>query len=71
MSQNNVTSFVEKVKSDPQLREKVQAICSSTSDELLTKAVALAKEEGFDVSIDEMKKAASVVNASTCIPWGL
>lgn len=66
MSENNLKSFLEKVKSDPQLREKVRSACAS--DDLLGKAVALAKEEGYDVSIDHLRDAAATSDSTSCIP---
>ena len=53
MSDNQLKAFLEAVKADAALREKLKAVNSSAD------AVAIAKEAGFVISLDELSQAAS------------
>ena len=49
MSEDQLKAFVEKVKGDTSLQEKLKA--ASDADAV----VSIAKEEGFSISIDDIK----------------
>ena len=51
MSEEQLKAFLEKVKADTSLQEKLEA--ASDSDAVL----AIAKETGFDLSADDLKMA--------------
>ena len=53
MSEEQLKAFLEKVKSDTSLQEKLKA--DSDADAV----VSLAKEEGFSISVDDLKNAQS------------
>ena len=53
MSEEQLKAFLEKVKSDSSLQEKLKA--ASDADAV----VAIAKEAGFNISADELTKAQS------------
>ena len=53
MSEEQLKAFLEKVKSDTSLQEKLKA--ASDADAV----VSLAKEEGFSISVDDLKNAQS------------
>ena len=56
MSEEQLKAFLEKVKADTSLQEKLKA--ASDADAL----VAIAKEAGFSISTDDLKKAQSEVS---------
>ncbi len=51
MSEEQLKAFLEKVKADTSLQEKLKA--ASDADAV----VAIAKEAGFSISADDLKKA--------------
>ncbi|WP_186537683.1 Nif11-like leader peptide family natural product precursor [Synechococcus sp. BIOS-E4-1] len=51
MSEEQLKAFLEKVKADTSLQEKLKA--ASDADAVL----AIAKEAGFSVSVDDLKEA--------------
>ena len=53
MSEEQLKAFLEKVKADTSLQEKLKA--ASDADAV----VSIAKEEGFSISIDDLTKAQS------------
>ena len=53
MSEEQLKAFLEKVKGDTSLQEKLKA----ASD--VDAVVSLAKEEGFSISVDDLKNAQS------------
>ena len=53
MSEEQLKAFLEKVKADTSLQEKLKA--ASDADAV----VAIAKEAGFSISADDLKKAQS------------
>ena len=53
MSEEQLKAFLEKVKADTSLQEKLKA--ASDSDTVL----AIAKEAGFSISVDDLTKAQS------------
>ena len=53
MSEEQLKAFLEKVKADTSLQEKLKA--ASDADAV----VAIAKEAGFDISVDDLEKAES------------
>ena len=53
MSEEQLKAFLEKVKADTSLQEKLKA--ASDADAV----VAIAKEAGFSISADDFKKAQS------------
>ena len=53
MSEEQLKAFIEKVQSDTNLQEKLKA--ASNPDAV----VSIAKEEGFSISADDLKKAQS------------
>ena len=53
MSDEQLKAFLEKVKGDTSLQEKLKA----ASD--VDAVVSLAKEEGFSISVDDLKNAQS------------
>ena len=56
MSEEQLKAFLEKVKADTSLLEKLKS--ASDSDAIL----AIAKEAGFSISSDDLKKAQSEVS---------
>ena len=56
MSEEQLKAFLEKVKGDTSLQEKLKA--ATDADAVL----AIAKAAGFMISADELKKARSVVS---------
>ena len=56
MSEEQIKGFLEKVKVDTSLQEKLKA--ASDADAVL----AIAKEAGFSISGDDLKKAQSEVS---------
>ena len=74
MSEEQLKAFLEKVKSDTSLQEKLKA--ASDADAV----VSLAKEEGFSISVDDFKNAQSKLELSDeevegmaggCYPMGI
>ena len=55
MSEEQLKAFLEKVKADTSLQEKLKA-----AD--IDAVVSIAKEEGFSISADDLKKAQSEVS---------
>ena len=53
MSEEQLKAFLEKVKGDTSLEEKLQAAADANA------VAAIAKEAGFDLSADCLKKAQS------------
>ena len=53
MSEEQLKAFLEKVKADTNLQEKLKT--ASDADAV----VSLAKEEGFSISVDDLKNAQS------------
>ena len=53
MSKDQLKAFLEKVKGDTSLQEKLKA--ASDADAV----VSIAKEEGFSISVDDLKNAQS------------
>ena len=53
MSEEQLKAFLEKVKGDTSLQDKLKA--AANSDEVL----AIAKEAGFSISTDDLTKAQS------------
>ena len=53
MTEEQLKAFIEKVKADTSLQEKIKA--SANSDTL----VAIAKEAGFNISVDDLQQAQS------------
>jgi predicted ribosomally synthesized peptide with nif11-like leader len=49
MSEEQLKAFLEKVKADSSLQEKLKAAADSYA------VLAIAKEEGFSISIDDIK----------------
>ena len=56
MSEEQLKAFLEKVKADSSLQEKLKA--ASDADAV----VAIAKEAGFSISSDDLKKAQSEIS---------
>ena len=56
MSEEQLKAFLEKVKADTSLQEKLQGVTDADA------IVAIAKEAGFCISADELKKAVSDVS---------
>ena len=53
MSEEQLKAFLEKVKSDTELQEKLKAAADADA------VTAIAKEAGFSISADDLKKAQS------------
>ncbi|KZR80704.1 Nitrogen fixation protein of unknown function [Synechococcus sp. MIT S9509] len=51
MSEEQLKAFLEKVKSDTSLQEKLKAAADADA------VLAIAKEAGFSVSVDDLKEA--------------
>ena len=56
MSQEQLKAFLEKVKADTSLQEKLKAAADSDA------VLAIAKEAGFMISAEEFKKAQSEIS---------
>ena len=56
MSEEQLKAFLEKVKGDTSLQEKLNAAADSDA------ALAIANEAGFSISADDLKKAQSEVS---------
>ena len=56
MSEEQLKAFLEKVKGDTRLQEKLKAAADSDA------VLAIAKEAGFTISADDLKKAQSEVS---------
>ena len=55
MSEEQLKAFLEKVKADTSLQEKLKAAADSDA------VLAIAKEAGFNVSADDLKNAQSEI----------
>ncbi|KZR90085.1 Nif11-like leader peptide family natural product precursor [Synechococcus sp. MIT S9508] len=53
MSEEQLKAFLEKVKADTSLQEKLKAAADSDA------VVSIAKEEGFSISADDLKQSQS------------
>jgi len=53
MSEEQLKAFLEKLKADTSLQEKLKAAADTNA------VVAIAKEAGFSISADDLKKAQS------------
>ena len=58
MSEEQLKAFLEKVKGDTSLQEKLKSATSADSDAVL----AIAKEAGFAITVDELKKAQAEIS---------
>ena len=56
MSEEQLKAFLEKVKVDTSLQEKLKAVTDTDA------LVEIAKESGFSISADDLKKAQSEVS---------
>ncbi len=56
MSEEQLKAFLEKVKADTSLQEKLKAAADSDA------VLAIAKEAGFSISADDLKKAQSEIS---------
>ena len=54
MSEEQLKAFLEKVKADTSLQEKLKAAGDADA------VVSIAKEEGFSISVDDLTKAQSL-----------
>ena len=57
MSEGQLKAFLEKVKVDTSLHEKLKAAAADADA-----VVAIAKETGFEISTDELKKAEAEIS---------
>jgi predicted ribosomally synthesized peptide with nif11-like leader len=51
MSTKSMTAFIEKVKQDKELLEKIKTLPMADTDTALAQGIRIAKEAGFDLSI--------------------
>ena len=56
MSEEQLKAFLEKVKSDTSLQEKLKAAADNDA------VAAIAKDAGFSISADDLKKAQSEIS---------
>ena len=56
MSEEQLKAFLEKVKADTSLQERLKAAADADA------VVSIAKEEGFSISVDDLKNAQSEVS---------
>jgi predicted ribosomally synthesized peptide with nif11-like leader len=56
MSEEQLKAFIEKVKANTSLQEKLKAAADSDA------VLAIAKEAGFSISADDLKKAQSEIS---------
>ena len=56
MSEEQLKAFLEKVKADTSLQEKLNGAADADA------VVAIAKEAGFSISVDDLKKAQSEIS---------
>ena len=56
MLEEQLKAFIEKVKADTSLQEKLKATADSDA------VLAIAKEAGFSISADDLKKAQSAIS---------
>ncbi|QNJ19248.1 nif11-like leader peptide domain protein [Synechococcus sp. A18-25c] len=56
MSEEQLKAFLEKLKADTSLQEKLKAAADSDA------VLAIAKEAGFSISDDDLKKAQSEIS---------
>ena len=58
MSEEQLKAFLEKVKADTSLQEKLKAASDADADAV----AAIAKEAGFSISADDLTKAQSEIS---------
>ena len=58
MSEEQLKAFIEKVKADTSLQEKLKAAANPDA------IAAIAKEAGFSISADDLKNAQSAIEMS-------
>ena len=58
MSEEQLKAFLEKVKADTSLQEKLKAAADANT------VAAIAKEAGFSISADDLKNAQSTIELS-------
>ena len=75
MSEEQLKAFLEKVKTDTSLQEKLKAAADANA------VAAIAKEAGFSISADDLKNAQSELSEEEldgvagggpnggCLPW--
>ena len=56
MSEEQLKAFLEKVKADTSLQEKLKAAADSDA------VLAIAKDAGFSISTDDLTKAQSIIS---------
>ena len=56
MSEVQLKAFLEKVKGDTSLQEKLKAAADANA------VTAIAKDAGFSISADDLKKAQSIIS---------
>lgn len=56
MSEEQLKAFLEKVKTDSSLQEKLKAAANSDA------TLAIAKEAGFRISVDDLKKTQTEIS---------
>ena len=56
MSEEQLKAFLEKVKTDTSLQEKLKAAADANA------VAAIAKEAGFSISVDDLAKAQSEIS---------
>ncbi len=56
MSEEQLKAFLEKIKTDASLQEKLKAAANADA------VTAIAKEAGFSISADDLKKAQSEIS---------
>ena len=59
MSEEQLKAFIEKIKADTNLQEKLKAAAAAAD---LDAVLAIAKEAGFSISADDLKNAQSEVS---------
>ena len=62
MSEEQLKAFLEKVKADTSLQEKLKAAADATKPKAAdaNAVAAIAKEAGFSISADDLKKAQAI-----------
>ena len=63
MSEEQLKAFLEKVKADTSLQEKLKGAADADA------ALAIAKEAGFSISADDLKNAQSKVSEESWKGW--
>ena len=59
MSEEQLKAFIEKIKADTNLQEKLKAAAAAAD---LDAVLAIAKEAGFSISADDLKNAQSEIS---------